>query len=94
MVQVYGKLVFISKKNPLNFIWFEPKNDLYLTSSYSNEVITGPTISNRVLSDKIISIYMIKFFKNDDPEPKFMSFINIGGQLPPVRGHIRPVWYE
>lgn len=94
MVQVYGKLVFISKKNPLNFIWFEPKNDLYLTSSYSNEVITGPTISNRVLSDKIISIYMIKFFKNDDPEPKFMPFINIGGQLPPVRGHIRPVWYK
>lgn len=94
MTQVYGKLVFISKKNPLNFIWFEHKNDLYVTSSYSNEVIVGPSIDNTVLSDKNISIYMIKFFKNDDPEPKFMPFMNIGGQLPPVRGRIRPVWYK
>ena len=94
MMQVYGKLVFISKKNPLNFIWFEDKNVLYLTSSYSNEVKTGPSITNMVLSDKNISIYMIKFFKNDVPEPKFLPFINIGGELPPVRGHIRPVWYK
>lgn len=94
MTQVYGKLVFISKKNPLNFIWFEHKNDLYVTSSYSNEVIVGPSIDNTVLSDKNISIYMIKFFKNDDPEPKFMPFMNISGQLPPVRGRIRPVWYK
>lgn len=89
MIQIYGKLVFISKKNPLNFIWFEGKNDLYLTSSYSNE---GQ--STTLLSDKNISIYMIKFFKNDIPEPKFLPFVNIGDKLPPVRGHIRPVWYK
>ena len=81
-------MVFISKKNPLNFIWFEGKNDLYLTSSYSNEV-KGQSIT--LLSDKNISIYMIKFFKNDAPEPKFLLFANIGDKLPPVRGHIRPV---
>lgn len=92
MIQVYGKLVFISKKNPLNFIWFEDKNDLYLTSSYSNEVKIGQ--SNTVISDINISIYMIKLFKNESPEPKFMSFINFGDKLPPVRGHIRPVWYK
>ena len=83
--------MFISKKNPLNFIWFEDKNDLYLTSSYSNEVKGQSTT---LLSDKIISIYMIKFFKNDVPEPKFLPFVNIDDQLPPVRGHIRPVWYK
>ena len=94
MIQVYGKLFFISKKNPLNFIWFEDKNVLYLTSSYSNEVKTGPSVTNIVLSDKNISIYMIKFFKNNDIVPKFLSFVNIGGELPPVRGHIRPVWYK
>ena len=92
MIQVYGKLVFVSKKNPLNFIWFEGKNDLYLTSSYSNEVKIGQ--SNTVISDINISIYMIKLFKNESPEPKFMSFINFGDKLPPVRGHIRPVWYK
>ena len=84
-------MVFISKKNPLNFIWFEGKNDLYLTSSYSNEVKGQSTT---LLSDKNISIYMIKFFKNDVPEPKFLPFVNIGDKLPPVRGHIRPVWYK
>lgn len=94
MTQVYGKLVFISKKNPLNFIWFEDKNNLYVTSSYSNEVRTSSSITNVVLSDKNISIYMIKFFSVDGPEPKFMPFINIGGNLPPVRGHIRPVRYQ
>ena len=40
------------------------------------------------------SIYMIKFFKNEVPSPKFLPFKNIGGQLPPVRGHIRPIWYK
>ena len=94
MAVILGKLFFISKKNPLNFIWFEDKNVLYLTSSYSNEVKTGSSITNMVLSDKNISIYMIKFFKNEVPEPKFLPFINIGSELPPVRGHIRPVWYE
>ena len=85
-------MVFISKKNPLNFIWFEGKNDLYLTSSYSNEVKIGQSIT--VISDKNISIDMIKLFKNDVPEPKFLPFINFGDKLPPVRGHIRPVWYK
>ena len=94
MAVILGKLFFISKKNPLNFIWFEDKNVLYLTSSYSNVVKTGLSIANTVLSDKNISIYMIKFFKNKVPEPKFLSFMNIGEQLPPVRGPIRPVWYE
>lgn len=94
IIQVYGKLCFISKKNPLNFIWFEDKNVLYLTSSYSNEVKTGPSVTNIVLSDKNISIYMIKFYKDGVPEPKFLPFINIGGELPSVRGHIRPVWYK
>ena len=94
MAVILGKLIFISKKNPLNFIWFEDTNNLYVTSSYSNEVRTGPSITNVVLSDKNISIYMIKFFSIDGPEPKFMPFINIGGNLPPVRGHIRPVWYQ
>ena len=94
MAVILGKLFFISKKNPLNFIWFEDKNVLYLTSSYSNEVKTGPSITNMVLSDKNISIYMIKFFKNEVPAPKFLPFMDIGGQLPPVRGHIRPVWYK
>jgi hypothetical protein len=48
-----------------------------------------------ILSDKNISIYMLKFFNVEmSPEPKFMSFINIGGNLPPVRGHIRPVRYK
>lgn len=92
MAVILGKLFFISKKNPLNFIWFENKNDLYVTSSYSNEVKTSPT--NIVLSDKNISIYMIRFFKDEVPSPKFLPFINIGDQLPPVRGHIRPVWHE
>jgi len=91
---ILGKLFFISKKNPLNFIWFEDKNVLYLTSSYSNEAKTGSSIDNTVLSDTNISIYMIKFFKNDVPAPKFLSFKTIGEELPPVRGPIRPVWYK
>ena len=93
MAVILGKLFFISKKNPLNFIWFEDKNNLYVTSTYSNEVRTGAFTT--ILSDKNISIYMLKFFNAEmSPEPKFMPFINIGGNLPPARGHIRPVWYK
>jgi len=93
MEVISGKLFFISKKNPLNFIWFEGNNILYLTSSYSNEA-KGPSIANRAVSDKNFSIYMIKFFKNDIPAPKFLQFADISGQVPPVRGPIRPVWYK
>ena len=93
MAVILGKLFFISKKNPLNFIWFEDKNNLYVTSTYSNEVRTGAFTT--ILSDKNISIYMLKFFNAEmSPEPKFMPFINIGDNLPPARGHIRPVWYK
>ena len=93
MAVILGKLFFISKKNPLNFIWFEDKNNLYVTSTYSNEVRTGAFTT--ILSDKNISIYMLKFFNAEmSPEPKFMPFINISGNLPPARGHIRPVWYK